>query len=373
METIAPSYSSASYEEQKKKSILEFCQEDPKVNGYYQYSYLCEPDVWEGGKRDFVTQLYEKDAAVRIPPRHILKVLWTVEILRRKNIECSKLPSPTLLARPTDELPSIVSNIELIGTFSPYDWKEGCDCQQHEPDGNQAYRVVDFDVTVADGSVMKLNAVVNEGDANTGYWGGIFLRDSTKKVATIRGFEGDCETIVEEVPNNLGGYVPFAESDLDFLTSYLVNEEGREEDSNDGMQYDFFDLSISPGRCETQFEKIMGMVMDRFMTPTDRSDWDPKWRKLLRVKKSSSAYWLYQQEVRPIIKSENPHMNFGTVAKLLSARYSGLNTEEMKRYMDLALEDTKRYHRELEECNDASPSDRVKRVWEVSGKTYGGS
>ena len=84
METIAPSSSSASYEEQKKKSILEFCQEDPKVDGYYQYSYLCEPDVWEGGKKDFVTQLYEKEetandgVAVRIPPRHILKVLWTV-------------------------------------------------------------------------------------------------------------------------------------------------------------------------------------------------------------------------------------------------------------------------------------------------------
>jgi len=279
------------------------------------------------------------------------------------------------LARPTDALPSIVSNIELIGAFSPYDWQEGCDCEQYEPDGNESYRVANFDITVADGSIMKLTAVVNEGSAgaNTGYYGGIFLRDSTKKVATIRGFGGDCQTFVEEVSHNLGGYVPFAESDLDFLTSYFENKEGREEDFRDEFSDHFFDVSLSPGRCETQFEKIMGMVIDRLMTTTDRGDWDPIWIKKLRVKKNRSAYWFFQQDDVPKMISENPHMSLGTVAKTSSARYKGLGPEEQKKYMDMALEDRDRYHRELEAFKDPCPSDRVKRIWRISGKTYGSS
>ena len=62
-------------------------------------------------------------------------------------------------------------------------------------------------------------------------------------------------------------------------------------------------------------------------------------------------------------------MSFGTVLQLLLARSNGLSTKEKKRYMDLALEDRKCYDRELKECNDASPSDCVKRVWEVLGNT----
>jgi len=355
---------------------LDFCQEDQQVDGYY--TYPCEPDVWEGGKKDFITQLYEKEekandgAAVAIPERHILKVLWTVEVLRRKNVEYSKLPSPTLLKRPTDALPSIVSNIKIIGTFISGHWKEGCDRQEY--DGSEEYRVVDFDITVADGSVMKLNAVVNEGsaDANTGYWGGVFIRDSTKRVATIDGFGGDTETCIHEVANNLGAYVPFPESDLDFLTSYFENVERREQDFSEGD--DIFYETYTPGICETQFEKIMGMVIDRFMTTTDKSDWLlPEFRKHLRVKRPPSMFLLYFQEMRSILLSENPNLTYGGVSKHISQRYKDLSAEELKKYEDLCHEGRKRYERELKECDVSRPSKHVERIWKVSGKSYGSS
>ena len=83
VKTTSSSSSKISYEELKQKSILDFCQEDQQVDGFY--TYPCEPDVWEGGKKDFITQLHEKEqkandsAAIAIPKRHILKVLWTIE------------------------------------------------------------------------------------------------------------------------------------------------------------------------------------------------------------------------------------------------------------------------------------------------------
>ena len=59
VKTTSSSSSKISYEELKQKSILDFCQEDQQVDGFY--TYPCEPDVWEGGKKDFITQLHEKE------------------------------------------------------------------------------------------------------------------------------------------------------------------------------------------------------------------------------------------------------------------------------------------------------------------------
>ncbi len=255
--------------------------------------------------------------------------------------------------------------------FDPYDNSfEGDRSECFDYSSGEEYRVVDFDITGADGSIMKLNAVVNVGsaDANTGYWGGVFVRDSTKMVATINS-DGDSETVIKEVTSNLGAYVSFPESDLDFLTSYFQNVERREKDYEEetrDYQYDIFEQGLSPGICGTQFEKIMGMVIDRFMMTTTRGDWTPALRKYERVKKFKSAFLIFQNEMKSILLSENPNMSFGDIMKLTSMRFRALSTEERKKYDDLALEGQKRYKRELEECDVSRSSDRVERIWKVA-------
>ena len=184
-----------------------------------------------------------------------------LECLRRQTDTCIKLSAPTLLKRPTDAIPSIVSNIKLIGTFPTADWMEDPAWKDMEATGFDEpigfYKVVDFDITVADGSVMKLNAIVNDGDAdcNTGYWGGIFMRDSSKKVATIYSYGDMCTKIVQVSRNLASSFVPFAETDLDFTF---------DDEVGDRRICDFSEC-LSPGFCTTQFEMIMGMVMHRFM------------------------------------------------------------------------------------------------------------
>ncbi len=263
--------------------------------------------------------------------------------------------------------------------FDPYDESfEGDPYECFDYSCGFEYRVVDFDITVADGSVMKLNAVVNVGsaDSNTGYWGGVFVRDSTKIVATINSY-GDTETVIKEVASNLGAYVPFPESDLDFLTSYFQNLERREKDYEEekaeetsDYQYDIFDGCLSPGKCETQFEKIMGLVMDRFMTTTDRSDWYPELRKRHRVKRPKAPYLLFFNEMRVILLSENQNVRFSDISNIIGERWRALSFEERKKYDDLAQEEMERYKRELEECNVTRPSNGVERLWKVSRKTY---
>ena len=177
-----------------------------------------------------------------------------LECLRRQKDKYIKLSAPTLLKRPTDAIPSIVSNIKLIGTFPTEDWMEDpAWVAMGFPDSIGFYKVVDFDITVADGSIMKLNAIVNDGnaDCNTGYWGGIFMRDSSKKVATIYSDGDMCTKIVQVSSNLASSFVPFAETDLDFTFDDEVGE--------------YFSEGLSPGFCTTQFEMIMGMGMHRFM------------------------------------------------------------------------------------------------------------
>jgi len=78
------------------------------------------------------------------------------------------------------------------------------------------YNVVNFDITVANGSIMKLTAVVNCGVSNMGYWGAIFIRNSSKKVITICSYSGGC-TEVTEVSSNLSSFVKFDDDGATFL------------------------------------------------------------------------------------------------------------------------------------------------------------
>lgn len=96
------------------------------------------------------------------------------ECLRRQkdNKLFETLPSATLLKNPTEKIPSILSNIKCIGKFPTEDWKEIPLSKGHFWEDSfdrpfpSYYHVFDFDVTDAEGTIMKLNAVIHEGDGD---------------------------------------------------------------------------------------------------------------------------------------------------------------------------------------------------------------
>lgn len=205
-------------------------------------------------------------------------VLRVVERLRQQKNELKEeyeepnILAPTLLKEPitinttspnnnrsTQEINSIISNIKLIGIFPSNGWLEDPTYDEifHDREYLGNYRVVDFDVTDGNGSVMKLNAVINigDGDSNTGFWGAVFKRYTSKKVVTIYSFSD--ATKVREVSSNISSFVPFNSEVLDLP----VDEE--DYDYNDDINY--FGENLSPGDCGTQFEKIIGMAMNEFM------------------------------------------------------------------------------------------------------------
>ena len=181
------------------------------------------------------------------------------------------------MRKPTDAIPhywSIVSNIKIIGIIPTEDWREDPAGRRLVPGFSDNYfygfyRVVDFDLTVADGSIMKLNAVINVGDPanrnSIGLWGGIFLRDLGKKVATVSPYDDACWIEIVQVSSNLDSFAPFGESDLVYHYTLDDDEIYQEEYDVDDIYYPFFYEGWCPGLCRTQFERIMGMVVRTFM------------------------------------------------------------------------------------------------------------
>jgi len=63
-------------------------------------------------------------------------------------------------------------------------------------------------------------------------------------------------------------------------------------------------------------------------------------------KKAQSAYMIFCNENRPIVKEENPDAKFGEMGKLLGAKWKELSEEGKKPYNDKAELDKVRYEKE---------------------------
>mmetsp|Transcript_9082 Transcript_9082/g.17117 ORF Transcript_9082/g.17117 Transcript_9082/m.17117 type:complete len:100 (+) Transcript_9082:1095-1394(+) len=90
--------------------------------------------------------------------------------------------------------------------------------------------------------------------------------------------------------------------------------------------------------------------MEDYEPPSDDEEVTTKKRKKKdpnAPKRNMSAYFLYSQEMRSVIKEEHPDASFGETAKLISARFKELSAAERKKYDDLALADKERYQREM--------------------------
>jgi len=90
--------------------------------------------------------------------------------------------------------------------------------------------------------------------------------------------------------------------------------------------------------------------MEDYEPPSDDEEVTTKKRKKKdpnAPKRNMSAYFLYSQEMRSVIKEEHPDASFGETAKLISARFKELSAAERKKYDDLALADKERYQRAM--------------------------
>ena len=68
-------------------------------------------------------------------------------------------------------------------------------------------------------------------------------------------------------------------------------------------------------------------------------------------KRNMSAFFLYSCANRAQVKEENPDAKFGDIAKMISVQFKGLSESERAKWDEKAVEDKKRYEREMEEYN----------------------
>jgi high mobility group protein B2 len=91
-------------------------------------------------------------------------------------------------------------------------------------------------------------------------------------------------------------------------------------------------------------------LMKDYVAPPEVDEGPKKKRKKdpSAPKRNMSAYFLYSVDIRPTIKEENPDASFGSIAKLISAKFKSLPEKERKKWDQKAVEDKARYQREME-------------------------
>lgn len=76
-----------------------------------------------------------------------------------------------------------------------------------------------------------------------------------------------------------------------------------------------------------------------------------------KPKKPLSAFMIFSNAHRAIVKEENPDASFAETGKLLGAKWRAASEEEKGRYQKLAIEDKARYQRDVEKFKLDHPSD----------------
>ena len=91
--------------------------------------------------------------------------------------------------------------------------------------------------------------------------------------------------------------------------------------------------------------------MANYTPPDDLDDDRPKKKKKdpNAPKRNMSAYFIYSNEVRESVRSENPDAKFGDIAKIISKQYKQLSEKELAVYNKKAAADKERYQREMKD------------------------
>mmetsp|Transcript_2998 Transcript_2998/g.4378 ORF Transcript_2998/g.4378 Transcript_2998/m.4378 type:complete len:121 (+) Transcript_2998:160-522(+) len=68
-------------------------------------------------------------------------------------------------------------------------------------------------------------------------------------------------------------------------------------------------------------------------------------------KRNMTAFFLFSNHIRPLVKEESPQAKFGDIAKLISVRYKALSEKERAKWDAKAAADKERYQRDMAEYN----------------------
>ena len=174
-----------------------------------------------------------------------------------------------------------LSNIQLVGNFPTSAWRDDPTmpdfCAMHK------YRLGHYcvaDLTLTDGANQKhdLTMIVNmgDGDCNTGYWGGVFRRlgsgdgDDTYQTVARVWSTGDTETTIRQEGASDGNddndlevvswFKPYPDTSLSF-PQFQSNDYDDEEE-----QLPPYFSGLSPGNCESQLEKLLGVGVHTVMS-----------------------------------------------------------------------------------------------------------
>ena len=91
--------------------------------------------------------------------------------------------------------------------------------------------------------------------------------------------------------------------------------------------------------------------MESYVPPDDLEDFPKKKKKKdpYAPKRNMSAFFLYSNDIRSTVRTENPEAKFGDIAKIISKQYKALTEKEMAVYTKKAVADKERYVRAMEE------------------------
>merc|ERR1712127_900302 len=91
--------------------------------------------------------------------------------------------------------------------------------------------------------------------------------------------------------------------------------------------------------------------MEHYVPPSDDEEEEGGRKKKKKKdpnapKRNMSAFFIYSNEVRSQVKTDNPGIKFGDVAKMISTQFKALSPDERKKFDEYAVKDKERYLRE---------------------------
>lgn len=67
--------------------------------------------------------------------------------------------------------------------------------------------------------------------------------------------------------------------------------------------------------------------------------------RIAKVKRPSTAYAFFTQEMHTSVKGQHPNVEFGDLSKIIRKMWTDLSADKKQRYIDLAAQDNTRYHK----------------------------
>jgi hypothetical protein len=185
---------------------------------------------------------------------------------------------------------SPLSNFAFVGYFPTVEWSTDPTMPSFCAYHNYRigfYRVAQFTLQDAAHRQTTIVAIINngDGDCNTGYWGGMFrccpkTNTATATTTTTTGTivdhveyqplvqiwsTGDMETTITVVHNEMTSEDDWTFQEYPDIVFPPTKPVSDDEEEDRAIAVPYFS-GLSPGNCQTQLEKLMGIAVHIFMS-----------------------------------------------------------------------------------------------------------